>query len=69
MPIQTFWIWHEPHIKLKIFDPGTHLARQYQSYDWFVHWGNDGDYYCDANLGNNVWCPEYDTWEGNWIII
>ena len=26
--------------------------------------GNDGDYYCDANLGNNVWCPEYDTWEG-----
>jgi len=27
--------------------------------------GNDGDYYCDANLGNNVWCPEYDTWEGN----
>merc|ERR1712126_547519 len=25
----------------------------------------DGDYYCDANLGNNIWCPEYDTWEGN----
>merc|ERR1712027_292536 len=18
----------------------------------------DGDYYCDANLGNNIWCPE-----------
>jgi len=25
----------------------------------------DGDYYCDANLGNNIWCPEYDTYEGN----
>merc|ERR1719186_2175658 len=25
----------------------------------------DGDYYCDANLGNNIWCPEYDTMEGN----
>lgn len=27
--------------------------------------GDGGDYYCDANLGNNIWCPEYDTWEGN----
>ena len=27
--------------------------------------GEGGDYYCDANLGNNIWCPEYDTWEGN----
>merc|ERR1711874_748226 len=25
----------------------------------------DGDYYCDANLGNNIWCPEYDAMEGN----
>merc|ERR1712117_623704 len=25
----------------------------------------DGDYYCDANFGNNIWCPEYDTMEGN----
>jgi len=25
----------------------------------------DGDYYCDANLGNNIWCPEYDIMEGN----
>ena len=24
-----------------------------------------GDYYCDANHGNNQWCPEYDTYEGN----
>jgi len=24
-----------------------------------------GDYYCDANFGNNIWCPEYDTYEGN----
>merc|ERR1711962_1180951 len=24
----------------------------------------DGDYYCDANLGNNIWCPEYDVMEG-----
>ena len=27
--------------------------------------GEDGDYYCGANRGNGVWCPEYDTWEGN----
>ena len=27
--------------------------------------GDGGDYYCDANFGNNIWCPEYDTWEGN----
>jgi len=27
--------------------------------------GEGGDYYCDANFGNSVWCPEYDTWEGN----
>merc|ERR1711909_86846 len=20
----------------------------------------DGDYYCDANFGNNIWCPEYE---------
>ena len=38
---------------------------QHQFYNLSVLWGNDGDYYCDANLGNNVWCPEYDTWEGN----
>ena len=25
----------------------------------------DGDYYCDANHGNNIWCPEYDVMEGN----
>jgi len=24
-----------------------------------------GDWYCDANFGNNIWCPEYDTFEGN----
>merc|ERR1711999_44696 len=29
----------------------------------------DGDYYCDANLGNNIWCPEYDTMEGNKYTI
>merc|ERR1711992_219859 len=23
-----------------------------------------GDWYCDANFGNNIWCPEYDTFEG-----
>ena len=23
----------------------------------------DGDYYCDANHGNNIWCPEYDVME------
>ena len=27
--------------------------------------GAGGDYYCDANFGNSIWCPEYDTWEGN----
>ena len=27
--------------------------------------GDGADYYCDANFGNNIWCPEYDTWEGN----
>ena len=27
--------------------------------------GPGGDYYCDANHGNELWCPEYDTWEGN----
>jgi len=27
--------------------------------------GNGGDWYCDANNGNNFYCPEYDTWEGN----
>lgn len=27
--------------------------------------GDGGDYYCDANHGNNIYCPEYDTWEGN----
>merc|ERR1712123_383386 len=25
----------------------------------------DGDYYCDANFGNNIWCPEYDTFDRN----
>merc|ERR1711892_355311 len=29
----------------------------------------DGDYYCDANFGNNIWCPEYDTSEGNKYTI
>jgi len=24
-----------------------------------------GDYYCDANYGNNQWCPEYDIMEAN----
>merc|ERR1712126_175335 len=24
-----------------------------------------GDWYCDANFGNNIWCPEYDTFEAN----
>merc|ERR1712062_705543 len=27
--------------------------------------GNDGEYYCDAFAGNGLYCPEYDTWEGN----
>jgi len=27
--------------------------------------GDWGRYYCDANFVNGVWCPEYDTWEGN----
>jgi len=27
--------------------------------------GKGGDYYCDANYGNDQWCPEYDTYEGN----
>ena len=27
--------------------------------------GEEGDYYCGANYGNGIWCPEYDTWEGN----
>jgi len=27
--------------------------------------GKGGDWYCDANDGNNFWCPEYDTFEGN----
>ena len=27
--------------------------------------GESGDYYCDANFGNGIWCPEYDTFEGN----
>ena len=27
--------------------------------------GEWGEYYCDANHVNGVWCPEYDTWEGN----
>merc|ERR1712156_770157 len=25
-----------------------------------------GDYYCDANFGNSIWCPEYDTYDGNY---
>merc|ERR1712071_149524 len=29
----------------------------------------DGDYYCDANRGNNIWCPEYDVMEGNKYTI
>jgi len=29
----------------------------------------DGDYYCDANFGNSIWCPEYDTMEGNKYTI
>ena len=27
--------------------------------------GPGGDFYCDANMGNNMWCPEYDTMEAN----
>jgi len=27
--------------------------------------GPGGDYYCDANMGNQQWCPEYDVMEGN----
>jgi len=27
--------------------------------------GDGGDYYCDANHGGGIWCPEYDTMEGN----
>jgi len=27
--------------------------------------GSGGDYYCDANNGNGIWCPEYDNFEGN----
>jgi len=32
--------------------------------------GYEGDYYCDANHGNDAWCPEYDLLEGNkWTIV
>jgi len=27
--------------------------------------GPGGDFYCDANFVNKIWCPEYDTFEGN----
>jgi len=27
--------------------------------------GENGDYYCDANHGGGIWCPEYDVMEGN----
>jgi len=27
--------------------------------------GGGGDWYCDANFGNSIWCPEYDTFEAN----
>jgi len=27
--------------------------------------GEWGQYYCDANFVNGVWCPEYDSFEGN----
>merc|ERR1712234_74969 len=33
------------------------------------HGGDGGDYYCDANNGNGIWCPEYDTMEGNKYTI
>merc|ERR1711868_232620 len=27
--------------------------------------GGGGDWYCDANFGNSIWCLEYDTFEAN----
>merc|ERR1711915_706371 len=27
--------------------------------------GENGDYYCDANHGGGIWCPEDDVMEGN----
>lgn len=45
-------------------------STQYHKIFIFTHYlpGNNpgaGDWYCDANFGNNIWCPEYDTYEGN----
>ena len=31
--------------------------------------GPGGDFYCDANMGNSIWCPEYDTMEANKYAI
>merc|ERR1719369_715765 len=31
--------------------------------------GPGGDFYCDANMGNSMWCPEYDTMEANKYAI
>merc|ERR1719369_1288425 len=28
-----------------------------------------GDYYCDGNMGNGIWCPEYDVLEANKYTI
>merc|ERR1712133_161072 len=27
--------------------------------------GGGGDWYCDANFGNSIWCPDYDPFEAN----
>merc|ERR1712183_701095 len=43
------------------YDPGafwqTPLNNKVFSYSIDGNNAGDGDYYCDANFGNNIWCP------------
>ena len=45
---------------------GNHHHLHYShKYHQNVIAGPGGDYYCDANHGGGIWCPEYDVMEGN----
>ena len=47
--------------------PGLNSTQSHNIFTRYLPGNNPGagDWYCDANLGNNIWCPEYDTYEGN----